>query len=338
LQTCARGTFFDGKKCRHAEEVDCKDDPCKRHPPGYAYSDGAYCYGYYICERRRSVYRRCRQGFAFRGKRCIRSPSCKQYSWKHKGLGCPPHVNPYPGNPTKFYLAGAGGVIYKMPCPDGLLFNPRKCACDWGFHPPKQRCSALFNFMFNGNTLDEFNKASLTTCGPVAPSYDKVRFDKGGYAVIWMMDGLDLDSMFALTFFFHYLGKDKGEVALMANDFKDDLYFTLKMTLDTVRGEVIARMEGKDGRKMVLVVKGVAPHLKHRVWLSKYKSAILLKVDNLPPTKVVHGAGIKIKNSPLVVGMSHGTKGFVGFMDNIRLTRCPEEVARPSHVLKRYGG
>ncbi|XP_071090676.1 uncharacterized protein [Haliotis cracherodii] len=329
LQTCAAGTFFDDKKCRHAVDVDCKDDPCKEHPPGYTYSDGAYCYGYYVCQKRRSVYHRCRRGFSFNGKRCIQDGACKQYSWKHQGVGCPAHVNPCPGDPTKYYIEGAGGVLYKMPCPPGLQFNPKKCVCDWGFHPPKYRCSALFNFMFSGNTLDEYNKASLTTCGPVTPYHEKAQFGKGGYAVIWMMDGLDLGSMFALTFHFQYLGKEKGEVALLGNDFKDDLYFTLKVTLDTIRGEIIARIECKDGRKVALVVKGVAPNVKHRVWLSKYKNAILLKVDNLPSVRVSHAPGIKIKHSPLIIGKTHGCKGFVGFMDNIRLTRCPEQVAKP---------
>nr|AYN73052.1 chitin binding domain-containing protein [Pinctada fucata] len=331
IQTCAAGTFYNGKECRHAREVNCPYDPCSVQKKGFKYSDGQSCFGYYRCVQGRSFYKTCKNGYYFNPYKqgCYGDPTCKRDNLIHPcAFGT---TYPFPGKPRLFYLFDGLETFTPMRCPRGTWYRHDICTCDW-ITPGKIKdsvCSTMFHFMYDGNFLEKYNRIQQMPTTGVAIFGKSALFNKGGKIIIWAMNNLDLDNDFALCFEFQVKTMN-GEVSLLSNDY-DKVSFTYKLTYIPLKRKVRAYVILKDGTLADLTVIGVDPNKPHFVRLAKFGDDIKLRVDNTPAAVVKAHAGVAPNKSPLVIGAARGSHDFIGYFDELKFFRCV-----PSHFFDDY--
>lgn len=325
LETCAVGTFFNGKQCAKAEEVSCPFDPCRKRVNGHQYSDGQTCYGYYKCWNGHSVSGACPNGFAFNviKQGCLPDSTCFQPS----GLMHPCFAGttmPFPGQPHMFYLWDGRDSVTAMECPRGLWYNPHVCSCDWVVPGEtfghKKTCSPMFHFGYSGNFLEEYNKTPQAPNQAVSIYKKSALFSKGGQIVIWLMNDIDMDNEWAMSFEFLTQAYD-GEVALVSNDWKE-VPFTYKITHIPAKHVVMGYFRMKDGSVVELVIMGVKPNVPHFLRVAKLGSIMKMRVDDMPPATVAIHAGVASAPTPMVIGAAAGCHGFTGFFDELKFFRC----------------
>ncbi|KAL5017568.1 hypothetical protein ScPMuIL_007157 [Solemya velum] len=322
LETCAVGTFYDGKICRHARDVKCPSDPCKTKPSGYKYSDGQTCYGFYKCMNGRSNHKECPPKMCFKSEfqGCTFDPTCIQPRFlSHPCQEMTTH--PFPGHYNKFYLYDGKDTFTPMRCPKSLWYNPSICTCDWVI-PGKAEddCEPLYHFRYNGNFFEKYNRA------PQIPNYAVSIFNKaaffapGGKILIWMMNDLEMGNEFALSFEFMAKTYD-GEIALLSNSYKD-LPFTYKITFIPSKRVVKGYFLLNDGVKVDMTVHGVEPSKPHTVRLAKYMETFKMKVDTMPEAVVHADCGLAATTNPMIIGEASGCNGLVGFFDELKFFKC----------------
>ncbi|OWF55103.1 Protein PIF [Mizuhopecten yessoensis] len=322
LLTCAAGTFYDGSSCRHSAEVYCPYDPCQAQKPGFKYTDGQSCYGYYKCMKGKSRYHTCPDGFYFNSHKqiCITDDTCQKNNLIHPCSYGTTH--PFPGRPEMFYLYDGREVFYPMKCPKGLWYRPEICSCDWivpGISS-HEGCKPMYHFQYNGNFLEAYNRIQQVPNTGVAIYRKSALFSEGGQIMVWAMNNMNLDKEFA--FCFEFMSKVyNGEVALLSNGYKGH-DFTYKITYIPAQSLVKVYIELDDDTTAHLVVTGVHPLKPHFVRLAKYGSKIKLRIDNISATMVKTHAHVSISKSPLVIGAAQGCKGFVGHFDEFKFFKC----------------
>ncbi|KAL4231607.1 hypothetical protein ACF0H5_009187 [Mactra antiquata] len=325
LETCAVGTFFNGKKCMRAEDVICSFDPCRTLPNGHHYSDGQTCYGHYKCYKGHSVSGICPNGFAFNSIKqgCLPDSTCIQPS----GYMDPCFAGttlPFPGQPHLFYLWDGRESVTEMECPRGLWYNPHVCSCDWvipgELMTKKNVCNPMFHFGYSGNFLEEYNKAPQVPNTEVSIYKKSALFNEGGQILIWMMNDIDMNNEWALAFEFMTQSYD-GEVALVSNDWKN-MPFTYKITHIPDKHLAVAYFRMKDNSIAELIVMGVKPNIPHYLRVSKHGDILKMRVDNMPPAVVTIKAGVASSPTPMVIGAARGCHGFRGFFDELKFFRC----------------
>ncbi|WAR20820.1 hypothetical protein MAR_014794 [Mya arenaria] len=325
VETCAIGTFFNGRKCMRAEDVVCPFDPCKSLRTGATFTDGQTCHGYYRCYEGRSVPAMCTDGSAFNSMSggCLEDPTCRQTTKeKHPCFAGTTLV--IPGRPHMFYLWDGRKGVTEMRCPRGLWYNPTICTCDWiipGQTFGKDGCGPLFHFPYAGSFLEVANRAPQSPNTAVSIYRKSALFAKGGEIVIWLMNDLDLDSEWALCFEFFTRVSGSGEVALVSNDWRG-LPFTFKITHDPENHKVNGYFRMKDGRVVHLVVGGVSGKKPHFLRVAKQGDHMVMRVDNMRSANVKIAAGVASSPTPMVVGAANGCSGFQGFFDELKFFRC----------------
>ncbi|KAJ8316903.1 hypothetical protein KUTeg_004807 [Tegillarca granosa] len=291
LMTCSHGTFYNTRKCRRAEEVDCPYDPCRHLPHGAAYNDGQSCYGFYVCKKGKSFYKTCKNGFTFHPHKqmCIPDYTCKRDNLVHPcAFGT---TYPVMGRSDMFFLFDGHHRFTPMKCPDGLWYNPGLCTCDWVVPGEKiyGKCKPLFHFSYDGNFLENWNRVQQVPNSHVSIFQKSAIFSKGGKVIIWTLNDMELNNDF--SFCFEFMAKNQfGETALISNDY-NKVPFTYKLTFIPETG----------------VVKGLRCY--DRRFSSRSYSCWC-------------GAGLAPNNSPLVVGAAQGCQGFVGYFDELKFFRC----------------
>ncbi|XP_065925298.1 uncharacterized protein [Magallana gigas] len=331
IQTCAAGTFYDGKECRHADEVVCPADPCLRKPPGFTYADGQSCYGFYQCIKGKSRYLTCHDGFYFNPYKqgCFPDPTCHRNNLVHPcAFGT---TLPFPGRPNLFYLYDGRKTMTPMKCPKGTWYRPDICTCDWIIpgKVEKEGCKPMFHFKYNGNFLERYNRVQQMPTTGVTLFRRSVLFDHGGKIIIWAMNNMDFDGDFSLCFEF-MVKTFNGEIALLSNDF-EDAHFTYKLSFIPALGVVKGYFVLRDGSVATLDVMGVNPNQPHFVRIAKSGRKLHMRIDNSPPAVVKLHTGIATGKSPMVIGAANGCSNFVGYFDELKFFRC-----NPTHFFGDY--
>ncbi|KAG8233759.1 hypothetical protein J437_LFUL003830 [Ladona fulva] len=158
LLACPQGQAFNGYNCVPTHEApSCKEvvhkrtkgSPCAGLRDGYHTDPGSpSCRGYIYCGGGHSISYICPRGFAFNGEQCAPAQEVKcNSSVVAENKTCAEMWSGYVADRTSgchsYFFCQAGDLITTLTCPDGQIFDGRRCVLGDNCAPKSNECASL---------------------------------------------------------------------------------------------------------------------------------------------------------------------------------------------------
>lgn len=209
-------------------------------------------------------------------------------------------------------------------CPKGTLFNQEACACHDSDPYQMFACEPELWINFNGREIEDSAgyQISIGNNGNVVNVSNAGRFDGTGTLTVWQYANQDLSTQLTINLrFYEFPGGASDEQVLISNCYGRQLG-SVEIALNQATKEVIVRVEARHGK----FPEGVELRLPYaekkwkNVTMSYDGNMVTAQVDEEFANAPLKGH-ITTRYNGLLIGSCNG-RGYVGYIDDLRLFRC----------------
>lgn len=225
-------------------------------------------------------------------------------------------------------------------CPMGTLYNPSSCACHDLDPYQTYTCQPELWINFNGREIEDSAgyQISIGNNGNVVNVSNAGRFDGTGTLTVWQYANQDLGTQLSVNLrFYEFPGGVSDEQVLISNCFGRQLG-SVEIALNQQTKEVIFRVEARVGK----FPEGVELRLPFRekawknVTMTYDGNMVTAQVDEEFANAPLKGH-VTTRYNGLLIGSCNG-RGYVGYIDDLRLFRCLIEGVRNNYNALGNGG
>lgn len=225
-------------------------------------------------------------------------------------------------------------------CPMGTLFNQQSCACHDLDPNQVYTCQPELWINFNGREIEDSAgyRISIGNNGNVVNVSNAGRFDGTGTLTVWQYANQDLGTQLTVNLrFYEFPGGVSDEQVLISNCYGRQLG-SLEIKLNQRTKEVIFIVEARLGKTPNQAELRIPYQEKawKNVTLSYDGNLVTAQVDgdiaNAPLT-----GHVTTRYNGLLIGSCNG-RGYVGYIDDLRLFRCITEGMRGVNTLPANTG